>query len=57
MNKLRLLLSRLGILAPVGQWEADAFRYLMKRLTPSGSWEWREMTKAEFEEEMRGRAW
>lgn len=59
MNRLRLFISRyVGFwVPPVGQWHPDPYLYLMRRLTPSGAWEYREMTDAERTDESQARAW
>lgn len=58
-RKIRLFVSRhIGFfLPPVGEWEPDPYFYLMRRLTPSGEWEYREMTERERVEEQQARAW
>jgi hypothetical protein len=58
LNKFRLWGSRnIGFWwPPIGEWWATP-SYKMRRLRPNGTWEYREMTPAEADEEMSSSAW
>lgn len=58
LRTLRLIMARHGLLGPsVHEWHSDPFDMKMRRLLPSGEWQYRDMTDAERDDEMKARAW